>query len=81
MSEDIDHDTDALSGCMGVGLKHLTSIQKKAVKRKLQLIDSEIPICVVVMCNINVIGRFFLSIFKKYVDKHLGDEVRSIWLE
>uniref|UniRef100_A0ACD6A6Z2 Uncharacterized protein n=1 Tax=Avena sativa TaxID=4498 RepID=A0ACD6A6Z2_AVESA len=72
---------DALSGCMGVGLKHLTPIQKKAVKRKLQLIDSEIPICVVVMHNSNVTGRFCLSISKKYVDKYLGDEVRSIWLE
>uniref|UniRef100_A0ACD5X269 Uncharacterized protein n=1 Tax=Avena sativa TaxID=4498 RepID=A0ACD5X269_AVESA len=81
MSEDIDHDTDALSGCMGVGLKHLTPIQKKAVKRKLQLIDSEIPICVVVMRNTNVTGRFSLSISKKYVDKYLGDEARCIWLE
>lgn len=80
MSEDIDHDI-ILPGCMGLRLKHLTSIQKKAVKQKVQLIDSEIPICVVVMHDTNVTGRFCLSMYKKYVDKYLGDEVRSIWLE
>ena len=60
MSEDIDHATDALSGCMGVGLNHLTSIQKMALKQKVQLIDSEIPICVLVMHKTSVTGIFSL---------------------
>ncbi|KAM0884041.1 hypothetical protein ACQ4PT_031272 [Festuca glaucescens] len=81
MAEDSGDDMDALSGCIGVGLKHLTSIQKKAVKEKVQRIDSEIPICVAVMPRTSVTGSFNLTMSKKYVDKYLGDEVRSIWLE
>nr|XP_051179435.1 putative B3 domain-containing protein Os08g0325100 [Lolium perenne] len=81
MAEDSGDDMDDLSGCIGVGLKHLTSIQKKAVKEKVQCIDSEIPICVAVMPRTSVTGSFNLTMSKKYVDKYLGDEVRSIWLE
>ncbi|CAM0875861.1 unnamed protein product [Alopecurus aequalis] len=81
VSEDSDNDTDALTGCLGVRLKHLTSNQKTAVKQKIQLIDCEIPICVVVMQKASVTGRFTLSISKKYVDRYLGEEARGIWFE
>jgi hypothetical protein len=60
MAEDSGDDMDDLSGCIGVGLKHLTSIQKKAVKEKVQCIDSEIPICVAVMPRTSVTGSFNL---------------------
>ncbi|KAF7043896.1 hypothetical protein CFC21_053198 [Triticum aestivum] len=77
----MSEDSVTLTGCIGVHLRRIPLIQKKVVKQKVDLIGSEIPICVLVMQKTNVTGRFALSISKKYVRRHLGDEVRSIWLE
>ncbi|XP_037429280.1 putative B3 domain-containing protein Os08g0325100 [Triticum dicoccoides] len=77
----MSEDGVTLTGCIGVHLRRIPLVQKKVVKQKVDLIGSEIPIYVLVMQKTNVTGRFTLSISKKYVRRHLGDEVRSIWLE
>ncbi|XBH83339.1 hypothetical protein VPH35_071782 [Triticum aestivum] len=80
-SEDIDHEEGALSDCILARFTRLTTDQKKAVKEKVQFIDSETPIFVAMMQQTNVTGRYTLSISKKYINKYLGDEVQSICLE
>uniref|UniRef100_A0A8I6X9R1 TF-B3 domain-containing protein n=2 Tax=Hordeum vulgare subsp. vulgare TaxID=112509 RepID=A0A8I6X9R1_HORVV len=77
----MSEDSVTLTGCMGVHLRSIPLIQKKLVKQKVDLIGSKIPICVLVMKKANVTGRFTLSMSMKYVRTHLGDEVRSMWLE
>ncbi|XP_044367423.1 B3 domain-containing protein Os03g0619800-like [Triticum aestivum] len=77
----MSEDSVTLTGCIGVHLRRIPLIQKKVVKQKVDLIGSEIPICVFVMQKTNVTGRCALSISKRYVRRYLGDEVRSIWLE
>ncbi|CAM0875859.1 unnamed protein product [Alopecurus aequalis] len=80
-SEDTGHKIDASPEYITARYTCLTKVQEKAVKQKVQYIDSEIPVFVVVMQKTNVTGRFTLSISNKYVEKYLGGEVRSIWLE
>lgn len=79
-SEDIGHEIDPLPQYITARFTRLTQVQEKAVKQKVQYIDSEFPIFVVVMQKTNVTGRFTLSISNKYVEKYLGGDVRSIWL-
>ncbi|XP_044361714.1 B3 domain-containing protein_Os12g40080-like [Triticum aestivum] len=80
-SEDTDHEEGALPDCILARFTRLTTDQKKAVKEKVQFIDSETPIFVAMMQQTNVTGRYTLSLSKKYINKYLGDEVRSICLE
>uniref|UniRef100_A0ACD5X4V1 Uncharacterized protein n=1 Tax=Avena sativa TaxID=4498 RepID=A0ACD5X4V1_AVESA len=80
-SEDIGHEIDALPEYITARFTRLTQVQEKAVKQKVQHIDSEIPVFVVVMQKNNVTGRFTLTISNKYVEKYLGGKVQSIWLE
>jgi hypothetical protein len=64
-SEDIGHEIDPLPQYITARFTRLTQVQEKAVKQKVQYIDSEFPIFVVVMQKTNVTGRFTLvsSIF------------------
>ncbi|XP_037419001.1 putative B3 domain-containing protein Os08g0325100 [Triticum dicoccoides] len=80
-SEDTDHEEGALPDCILARFTRLTTDQKKAVKEKVQFTDSETPIFVAMMQQTNVTGRYTLSLSKKYINKYLGDEVRSICLE
>ena len=61
----MSEDSVTLTGCIGVHLRRIPLIQKKVVKQKVDLIGSEIPICVFVMQKTNVTGRCALvrSIF------------------
>jgi hypothetical protein len=57
-SEDICHGIDALPDYITARFTRLTRVQEKAVKQKVQHIDSESPIFVVEMQKTNVSGRF-----------------------
>ena len=64
-SEDSGHEIDASPKYITARFTRLTQVEEKAVKQKVQSIDSEIPVFVVVMQKTNVTGRFTLvsSIF------------------
>ena len=53
----MSEDSVTLTGCIDVHLRRIPLIQKKVVKQKVDLIGSEIPICVLVMQKTNVKGR------------------------
>uniref|UniRef100_A0ACD6A3D5 Uncharacterized protein n=1 Tax=Avena sativa TaxID=4498 RepID=A0ACD6A3D5_AVESA len=52
----------------------LTSVQEEQVKEKVQSMHTDTPIFVAVMCKINVVSPFVLTVPNFYAQKYLGDE-------
>lgn len=67
-------------GYITVRRTNLTLIQEEQVKEKVQSIYKDIPIFVAVMCKINVVSAFILTVPNCYALKYLGDE-QSVLLQ
>uniref|UniRef100_A0ACD5X9M8 Uncharacterized protein n=1 Tax=Avena sativa TaxID=4498 RepID=A0ACD5X9M8_AVESA len=58
----------------------LTPVQEEQVKEKVQSMHADFPIFVAVMCKINVVSSFILTVPDCYAQKYLGDE-QSVLLQ